>query len=112
MSTKETKLKMLPQVFQNINFNYFCQLTRTIVKPRIELIVDAPNCEACDEALKHLEDIDDDADAVGVRMVKTEDRDFIKMYGLEHFPTVVYFEKDNPHIYNGQKMFLFSEMII
>jgi hypothetical protein len=34
-------------------------------------------------------------------MVKTEDRDFIKMYGLEHFPTVVYFEKDNPHIYNG-----------
>ncbi len=110
MSTIETKLKILPQVFKNINFNYFCQLT--IVKPRIELNVDAPNCEACDEALKHLEDIDDDADAVGVRMVKTEDRDFIKMYGLEHFPTVVYFEKDNPHIYNGQDMFLFSEMII
>ena len=63
--------------------------------------VDAPNCDACEEALKHLEDIDDDADAVGVRMVKTEDKEFVKMYGIEEFPTVVYFEKDNPHIYNG-----------
>ncbi len=39
--------------------------------------LDAPNCDACEEALKHLEDIDDDADAVGVRMVKTEDKVWI-----------------------------------
>ena len=54
--------------------------------------------------MKHLEDIDDDADAVGVRMVKTEDKEFVKQYGLETFPTVVYFEKDDPHIYNGSEL--------
>ena len=35
-------------------------------------------------------------------MVKTEDKEFVKQYGLEEFPTVVYFEKENPHIYNGE----------
>ena len=53
-----------------------------------------------------MEDIDDDADAVGVRMVKTEDKEFVKQYGLETFPTVVYFEKDDPHIYNGSELLL------
>ena len=73
------------------------------------LIADAPNCELCEEALKHLEDIDDDADAVGVRMVMTDDKEFVKMYGIEEFPTVVYFEKDNPHIYNGNFGFFFGK---
>ena len=51
-----------------------------------------------------MEDIDDDADAVGVRMVKTEDKEFVKQYGLETFPTVVYFEKDAPHMSNGSEL--------
>ena len=82
--------------------------TAALVQSILVLITDAPNCELCEEALKHLEDIDDDADAVGVRMVMTDDKEFVKMYGIEEFPTVVYFEKDNPHIYNGNFGFFFG----
>ena len=55
----------------------------------------------CDEALQNLEDIDDDADAVGVRMVKTDDAEFAQVNGIESFPTLVYYEHGNPHIYDG-----------
>jgi hypothetical protein len=27
----------------------------------------------------------------------------VKQYGIEEFPTVVYFEKEDPHIYNGER---------
>jgi len=65
-------------------------------------ISDGPECEICEESIHHLEDIDDDADAVGVRMVKTDDKEFVEQFGIEEFPAIVYFENNNPHIYNGR----------
>jgi len=58
-------------------------------------------CEACDEAIKQLEQIDDDADAVGVKFVKTDEKAFADEYGIENFPTIIYFEGKQPSIYDG-----------
>ena len=64
-------------------------------------LADDDHCPICDEALQNLEDIDDDADAVGVRMVKTDDTAFSEFIGLSQFPSIVYYEHSNPHIYDG-----------
>ena len=63
--------------------------------------VDTEDCEACDEAIKQLEQIDDDADAVGVKFVKTDEQAFAAEYGIETFPTIIYFEGKQPSIYDG-----------
>ena len=63
---------------------------------------DSADCAVCEEALQNLEDIDDDADAVGVRMVKTDDAEFAQFIGLTEFPSIVYYEHGNPHIYDGK----------
>ena len=63
---------------------------------------DAPDNEACEEAIKQLEQIDDDADAVGVKFVKTDDADFAAEYGIDQFPTIIYFEHKQPSIYDGK----------
>jgi len=57
--------------------------------------------EACDEAIKQLEQIDDDADAVGVKFVKTDEADFAAEYGIESFPAILYFENKQPSVYDG-----------
>ena len=56
--------------------------------------------------MQNLEDIDDDADAVGVRMLKTDDAAFAQEIGISEFPAIVYYEHGNPHIYDG-KIFFF-----
>ena len=63
---------------------------------------DSADCPICDEALQNLEDIDDDADAVGVRMIKTDDAEFAQEIGITEFPAIVYYEHGNPHIYDGK----------
>ena len=52
--------------------------------------------------MQNLEDIDDDADAVGVRMIKTDDAEFAQEIGITEFPAIVYYEHGNPHIYDGK----------
>ena len=66
--------------------------------------LDTADCEICDEALQNLEDIDDDADAVGVRMIKTDDLEFAQEIGISEFPSIVYYEHGNPHIYDGKPL--------
>jgi len=60
-----------------------------------------PDNEACDEAIKQLEQIDDDTDAVGVKFVKSDDPLFAAEYGIEEFPAIIYFENKQPSIYDG-----------
>jgi len=59
------------------------------------------DCEACDEAIKQLEQIDDDADSVGVKFVKTDEAEFAAEYGIDSFPAILYFENKQPSIYDG-----------
>ena len=61
------------------------------------------DCETCDEAIANLESIDDDAEAVGVRVIQTDDKEFANEYGITEFPAVIYFENQDPSIYDGKK---------
>ena len=61
------------------------------------------NCYICDETITSLEEIDDDAEAVGVRVIKTDDEEFADEYGITEFPAVVYFETGDPSIYDGRR---------
>ena len=63
---------------------------------------DSDLCERCAADIQALEQIDDDTDAVGVKFVKTDDVGFAKEVGVKQFPTIVYFEKGSPSIYEGK----------
>ncbi|KAK3864392.1 hypothetical protein Pcinc_029924 [Petrolisthes cinctipes] len=48
-----------------------------------------------------LENIDDECDNKGVAFVKIDNDDEAKEYGIDHRPTLVYFEKGTPYVYSG-----------
>ncbi|CAG0892261.1 unnamed protein product [Darwinula stevensoni] len=59
------------------------------------------DCEECETVLEELENIDDDTDRHGIGFVKTQDQDIAEAYGIHEFPSLVYFEKGSPSIYEG-----------
>ncbi len=69
---------------------------------RLSHLTDQANCNECSAASRQLEEIDDDVDAVGAKFVKTDDASFITDFGVSDFPTIMYFEKQNPSIYEGE----------
>ncbi|XP_067132038.1 uncharacterized protein [Centruroides vittatus] len=60
-----------------------------------------PNCKACDQALHELENIDDDTDVYGIYIVKIQDNQFARRYGIKTFPALIYFRNGNPLIFDG-----------
>lgn len=62
---------------------------------------DKPNCKACDQVLLELENIDDECDLFGIQMVKIQDPQLAKRYGIKTFPAMVYFRNGNPLLYDG-----------
>lgn len=52
-------------------------------------------------ALESLENVDDDCDRIGVSFVKVDDPDVALKHGIEHFPTLIYFEKEIPSVYEA-----------
>lgn len=48
-----------------------------------------------------LENIDDECDANGIAFVKIDNDEEAKEYGIDNIPTLVYFEKKIPHVYEG-----------
>ncbi|CAG9857811.1 unnamed protein product [Phyllotreta striolata] len=57
--------------------------------------------EESTQVLDDLEHIDDDCDKYGIQFVKIDDFNAVKEYGLDSLPSVVYFEKGIPNIYDG-----------
>ncbi|XP_046832570.1 uncharacterized protein LOC124430289 isoform X2 [Vespa crabro] len=56
------------------------------------------------KVLGELENIDDDCDQHNIAFVKIHDLDEAKEYGIENLPTLVFFEKRIPHVYEGDLM--------
>ena len=65
-------------------------------------IPDKPNCKACEQVLLELENIDDECDLFGIQMVKIQDPQMAKRYGIKPFPAIVYFRNGNPLLYEGK----------
>lgn len=51
--------------------------------------------------LNELENIDDELDKEGIVIVRLDDEKEAKEYGIDHLPTLVYFENKIPAIYEG-----------
>merc|ERR1712088_790083 len=94
-----------PEVYQDnlMNEEAIREWVESELASNLDVIEDlyTEDCAACDEAIKQLEQIDDDADAVGVMFVKTNEADFAAEYGIDSFPAILYFENQQPSIYDG-----------
>lgn len=51
--------------------------------------------------MTELENIDDDCDRNKIAFVKIDNDNEAKEYGIDTFPTLVFFEKRIPHVYDG-----------
>uniref|UniRef100_A0A183FM72 Thioredoxin domain-containing protein n=1 Tax=Heligmosomoides polygyrus TaxID=6339 RepID=A0A183FM72_HELPZ len=59
-------------------------------------------CPSCGDALSEVEEIDDDIEATGyVQVVKTDDRSVARDLGIVTFPSLVYYRRKNPILYDG-----------
>ena len=47
---------------------------------------------------------DDECDLYGIQMVKLQDPQLVKRYGIKTFPSLVYFRNGNPLTYDGEVM--------
>jgi hypothetical protein len=57
------------------------------------------------KVLVELENIDDDCDSNGIAFVKIDNDEEAKEYGIDNVPTLVFFEKKIPHVYEGNTCF-------
>lgn len=64
--------------------------------------VDDKDQKKSQKVLSELENIDDDCDQHNIAFVKINDLDEAKEYGIDALPTLVFFERRIPHIYDGQ----------
>ena len=82
-----------------------------ITRPMLEYMVEEiqylsvyffkQNCRTCDQVLAELENIDDELDEYGIQMVKLQDPQLAKRYGIKTFPSMVYFRNGNPLTFDG-----------
>lgn len=52
--------------------------------------------------LEELENIDDECDSLGITFVKIDNIDEAKEYGIDEVPSLLYFEKGIPTVYEGR----------
>ncbi|KAI1286795.1 Protein disulfide-isomerase A5 [Halotydeus destructor] len=62
------------------------------------------DCYDCEEILKELERIDDEADDLEIMFVKIRDSRYARKYGIATIPTLVFFRKKFPSVYRGDLM--------
>ncbi|XP_047114622.1 uncharacterized protein LOC124794951 [Schistocerca piceifrons] len=58
-------------------------------------------CDQCKIILEELENIDDDCDRHGITFIKTQDATVAEEYGVSDFPSLVYFERAIPNVFEG-----------
>lgn len=63
---------------------------------------DKPNCKRCSKALQELENIDDEADQLGIGFVKISDEALAEEYNLGELPKLVYYRHQIPIIYESE----------
>ena len=61
-----------------------------------------PECKRCTKALQELENIDDEADELGIGFVKIMDAQLAEEYNLGELPKLVYYRNQIPIIYESK----------
>lgn len=68
--------------------------------------LDKPQCKKCAKALQELENIDDEADQLGIGFVKISDEKLADEYNLGELPKLVYYRHQIPIIYESMSYLL------
>lgn len=68
----------------------------------LNVISDDNNDQRSQDVLSELENIDDECDALGITFVKIDNVDEAKEYGIDEVPSLLYFEKGIPTVYEGK----------
>lgn len=63
---------------------------------------DKSECRRCVKVLQELENVDDDADQLGIAFVKINDPELADEYSLGTLPALVYYRKRIPVVYDGK----------
>lgn len=92
-------------------YNFFLNYNDSIdsnIYISINTFVDDHGDDESMTVLAELEKIDDDCDRHGIQFVKIDDVKAAKDFGIDDVPSIVYFEKQIPNVYDGnylQKIF-------
>ncbi|XP_013108158.1 uncharacterized protein LOC106087600 isoform X6 [Stomoxys calcitrans] len=97
---EEVNAKILLKIIEDTDFVavLFCPDHATC-PPRV---MDKPQCRKCAKALQELENIDDEADQLGIGFVKIHDEALAEEYNLGGLPALVYYRHQTPIIYEGE----------
>lgn len=68
----------------------------------LNAIADKPECRKSYKALQELENIDDEADSLGIGFVKIADEELADEYNLHNLPALVYYRHGIPIIYERE----------
>ncbi|XP_018318516.1 uncharacterized protein LOC108732303 isoform X2 [Agrilus planipennis] len=68
----------------------------------VAVLFSKPECKKCSKVLQELENIDDEADQLGIGFVKINDEDLAEEYNLGELPALVYYRHQTPIIYDGE----------
>ncbi|KAH8347974.1 hypothetical protein KR084_002664 [Drosophila pseudotakahashii] len=97
---EEVNAKILGKIIEDTDFVavLFCPDHETC-PPRV---MDKQQCRKCAKALQELENIDDEADQLGIGFVKIHDEALADEYNLGNLPALVYYRHQTPIIYEGE----------
>ncbi|EDV38115.2 LOW QUALITY PROTEIN: uncharacterized protein Dana_GF13792 [Drosophila ananassae] len=97
---EEVNAKILQKIIEDTDFVavLFCPDHETC-PPRV---MDKQQCRKCAKALQELENIDDEADQLGIGFVKIHDEALADEYNLGNLPALVYYRHQTPIIYEGE----------
>jgi len=68
----------------------------------VDISLDKSGCKKCAKALQELENIDDEADQLGIGFVKIHDSSLADEYNLGDLPKLVYYRHQIPIVYERQ----------
>ncbi|XP_076258660.1 hulk isoform X3 [Rhynchophorus ferrugineus] len=99
---EEVNAKILEKIVQETDFVavLFCPDAETCQKAG----TNKPECKKCSKVLLELENIDDEADQLGIGFVKINDENLAEEYNLGPLPSLVYYRHQIPIIYSGDLM--------
>lgn len=96
---EEVNAKILEKIVQETDFVavLFCPDADKCQKSG----ANKPDCKKCAKVLLELENIDDEADQLGIGFVKINDDNLAEEYNLDPLPALVYYRHQIPIIYSG-----------
>lgn len=89
----------LPDAIEEVN----AKILKNIIDDSdyVAVLFTKDNCKECENVLRELENIDDEADSHGIGFVKINDKNFASELGIKDLPALMYYQNKVPTLYTG-----------